>query len=75
MLVYSLISLGIAAVATCLSVDTNEEVVKLAMALVAVISTIFSVVLAPGAVKILLVPALLLTNKLVLNKLIAKGSR
>ena len=55
MLVPSLMTLGIASAATFVSINSREEIVKVAMACVAIVSLLLTLTLAPWAIKLLLV--------------------
>ena len=64
MLVPSLMTLGIASAAACLSVNSQEEVVKVAMAFTAVLSLLLTLVFAPWIVKVVVVAIPLVWGKL-----------
>lgn len=64
MLVPSLISLAIASLAFCLSVNTSEEVVKVAAAVLAALCVILSLIFAPWMVKLALLAIPFLSQKL-----------
>lgn len=64
MLVPSLMSLAIASVAVCLSVNTKEEMVKVAAAGIAAFCLILSLVFAPWIVKLGLLAVPFITQKL-----------
>ncbi|NES84439.1 MAG: riboflavin synthase subunit alpha [Moorea sp. SIO2B7] len=64
MLVPSLMTLGIAVVAVYLSVNTKEEIVKIAMAFIAVLFALFTLVVSPWFVKVLLVAIPLVLDNL-----------
>jgi hypothetical protein len=64
MLVPSLMALAVASLAFCLSVNTTEEIVKVAAMVLAVLCLILSLVFAPWIVKLVLLAIPLLTQKL-----------
>jgi len=64
MLVPSLISLAVASLAFCLSVNTTEEIVKVAATVLAAFCLILSVIFAPWMVKLALVAIPLVSQKL-----------
>jgi hypothetical protein len=64
MLVPLVTTLAIASGAICLSVNATEEVVKVAAVVTAVISLFFSLVFAPIVVKLLILVALTVVEKL-----------
>ncbi|MCT7955434.1 hypothetical protein [Laspinema palackyanum] len=64
MLVPSLMSLAIASLAFCLSVNTTEEIVKVATMVLAAFCLILSVIFAPWIVKLALVAIPFVSQKL-----------
>ena len=64
MLVPSLISLAVASLAFCLSVNTSEEVVKVAAAVLAALCAILSLIFAPWIVKLALLAIPFVSQKL-----------
>lgn len=64
MLVFSLISLAIAMVSACLSINSQEEVFKAAMAFAALVASLLTLFLAPWILKLLIVLAPLMLEKL-----------
>ena len=48
----SLMALGVASVAACLSINSEEEVVKVAMASAAILSLLLTLILAPWILKL-----------------------
>lgn len=64
MLVPSLISLAIASLAFCLSVNTTEEVIKVAATVLAGFCVILSLIFAPWMVKLALLAIPFLSQKL-----------
>ena len=64
MLVFSLISLAIATVTACLSVNSQEEVVKAAMAFAALLASLLTLLLAPWILKLMIVLAPVMLDKL-----------
>ncbi|MCT7976763.1 hypothetical protein [Laspinema olomoucense] len=64
MLVPSLISLTVASLAFCLSVNTTEEIVKVAATVLAAFCVILSVIFAPWMVKLALLAIPFLSQKL-----------
>ncbi len=55
MLAPSLMALGVASLATCLSVNTKEEIVKVFMAFIALLSWLLTLVFSPWEIKLLVV--------------------
>jgi hypothetical protein len=55
MLVPSLITLAVAALAACLSLNTQEEIVKVAMAFTSVVGVLLTLMVAPWVIKLLLI--------------------
>ncbi len=53
MLVPTIMTLSIASAAACLSINTKEEVVKVAMAFVAILFLVLTLVFAPWIVKLI----------------------
>ena len=53
MLVPSLLALGVASAAACVSVNCNDEIVKVAMAFTAVLSLLLTLFFAPWEIKVL----------------------
>ncbi len=64
MLVPSLLSLAIASLAFCLSVNTTEEIVKVAATVLAGFCLILSLVFAPWIVKLVLIAIAFVNQKL-----------
>lgn len=64
MLVPSIMTLAIATVATCLSINTKEEVVKVAMASTALLSALLTLIFAPWGLKLLIMAIPLVLDKL-----------
>lgn len=64
MLVPSLISLAIASLAFCLSVNTTEEIIKVATTVLAALCAILSVIFAPWIVKLALLVIPFVSRKL-----------
>ncbi len=64
MLVPSLTTLAIAAVAICLSLNSKEEVFKVAMGFTAVLSMFLTLIFAPWALKLLILAVPLVLDKL-----------
>ncbi|MCT7963702.1 MULTISPECIES: hypothetical protein [Oscillatoriales] len=64
MLVPSLISLAVASLAFCLSVNTSEEVVKVAATVLAAFCVILSLIFAPWMVKLALLTIPFVSQKL-----------
>lgn len=64
MLAPLLINLVVACVAVCLTINTKEEIVKVAAAFIAVISVFLCLFFAPWLVKLLIVAIPLLWEKL-----------
>ncbi|MBE9125464.1 MULTISPECIES: hypothetical protein [unclassified Coleofasciculus] len=63
MLLPSFITLTIAVVSVCVSVNAREELMQVAAVLTALLCLFLSLVLAPWLVKLLIAAALLLTSK------------
>jgi hypothetical protein len=63
MLVPSLMSLAIASVAVCWSVNTKEEIIKVSMAGIAILCLFLSLWFAPWIIKALLLAAPLAIDK------------
>ncbi len=55
MLVSSIISLGVASVATCVSLNTKEEVVKIVTACTAVLAFLLTLIFVPWELKLLVI--------------------
>ncbi|MEB3224913.1 MAG: riboflavin synthase subunit alpha [Synechococcus sp.] len=60
----SILSLGIAAFATCLSLNIKEEIVKVAMGCVAVLTGILALCYAPWEIKLLGIALPIIFNRL-----------
>jgi hypothetical protein len=61
------IALVIALISFCISVNATDEIVKLAAAFITLLCLFFSLVFAPMLVKLLMVVALLLSEKYAKN--------
>lgn len=55
MIIPSLMTLGIASVAACLSINTKEEIIKVATAFVAIIAGFLTLCFAPWIIKLVIV--------------------
>ncbi|MGK7874857.1 MAG: riboflavin synthase subunit alpha [Xenococcaceae cyanobacterium] len=64
MLVPSLMTLAIASVAACLSLNSQEEVFKVAMGFTAVLSLFLTLIFAPWILKLLILAVPLVLDKL-----------
>ncbi len=64
MLVPSLMTLAIAALAVCLSLNSKEEVFKVAMGFTAALSLFLTLIFAPWALKLLILAVPLVLDKL-----------
>jgi len=64
MLVPSIMTLTIATAAACLSINTKEEIVKVAMASTALLSALLTLIFAPWEIKLLIMVIPLVLDKL-----------
>ena len=63
MLVLSLVSLAIATLTACLSINSQEEVFKVAMAFAALLATVLTLFFAPWELKLIVILVPLLVDK------------
>ncbi len=64
MLVASLVTLAVAAVATFFSINTNEEVFKVAMGFTAALAALLTLIFAPWIMKLVIVGGFLASSRL-----------
>ncbi|ANV83583.1 riboflavin synthase subunit alpha [Picosynechococcus sp. PCC 7003] len=60
----SILSLGVAACATCLSVTTKEEIVKVATGCVAILAGFLALCYAPWVIKVLVIAMPIIIERL-----------